>query len=230
MDLTFKDLQALIDLEEKQIRRMLEQGVIPAYRIGDEVRFNRAEIKAWCLERNIPLTRKAVNAAMTDSGISLTALIGRGGCFREVPGKNAVTVIKNAVGYLSLPLGITREELTFNLLEREEMMTTAIGRGIALPHPRQPLITDPLNQMVALCFLKKPIDFQALDREPVHTLFVVLSADAPRHLEILSRLSFLCRDDRFVGFLEKRVAIDEILDYIMLQEIEWGEKADASSR
>ncbi len=229
MDLTLQDLKELLDMDEKQIREMITAGHIPAYQIGEEYRFNRSEIKSWCLEHNIPVTKKVLTIDVTDTGVSLTALIGRGGCFYHVPGQSAVEVIKNAVSYISLPLGITREELTYNLLEREEMMTTAVGRGIALPHPRQPLITNPLNQMVSVCFLKSPIEFKALDHVPVHTLFVILSADAPRHLEILSRISFLCRDNAFIELLEKRVEIGDILDYIMLKEMEWNEPTDAFS-
>jgi PTS system nitrogen regulatory IIA component len=223
MDLTMHDITELLGLDEKKIMKMIQAGEMPAYKIENEYHFNRAEVKSWCLEHNIRVTQKVLEIDVTGTGVSLTALIGRGGRFSHVPGDSAIEVIKNAATYLSLPLGITREELTYNLLEREELMTTAIGRGVALPHPRQPLITDPRNQMVAICFLKTPIDFQALDHVPVHTLFVILSADAHRHLEILSRISYLCHDDQFLDLLEKRVEMQEIVDYIMIKEMEWNE-------
>ena len=104
------------------------------------------------------------------------------------------------------------------------MTPTAIGKGIALPHPREPILTDPLNQSVSICFLRDPIDFKALDKEPVHTLFVILSADAVRHVEILSRISYLCHEDDFISLLREKAPVKEIFDYIIIKEMEWQEK------
>jgi PTS system nitrogen regulatory IIA component len=224
MDLSVKDLADLLCKDEQEIREMIDKNQLPTYHVLGECRFNRAEIKAWCLEHQVKVTGKILAMDVSEGGVSLTSLISRGGCFYHVPGVTGFEVIKNAVGYISLPSGISREELAFNLLEREEMMTTAIGRGIALPHPREPLITDAGNQSVSVCFLEKPIDFKALDREPVHTLFVILSADAARHVEILSRISYLCHEDAFIDLLRNRVDLTELFDYIMVREMDWNER------
>ncbi len=224
MDLTVTDLAELLGKSEGEVLELIDKKRIPAYRIGGELRCNRAEIKAWCVEHNVKVTGKVLDLDLSAGGVGLTGLISRGGCFFGVPGASAFEVIKNAVGYISLPSGLSREELAYNLLEREEMATTAVGRGIALPHPREPLITDPANQSVSICYLERPIDFKALDREPVHTLFVILSADAARHVEILSRISYLCHEDAFIDLLRKRAPVTGLFDFIMVREMDWNER------
>ena len=56
-------------------------------------------------------------------------------------------------------------------LAREASTSTAIGRGIALPHARNPVILHVEHPMVTLCFLEQPVEFGASDGKPVEVLF-----------------------------------------------------------
>jgi PTS system nitrogen regulatory IIA component len=79
------------------------------------------------------------------------------------------------------------------LLERERLNTTGIGNGTALPHGRLP----ELPRLYGLfARLEKPIDFEAIDNQPVDVIFMLLtpaSAGAD-HLKALARISRLLRD------------------------------------
>ncbi len=79
------------------------------------------------------------------------------------------------------------------LLERERLGTTGIGRGTAIPHGRMP----DLPQIYALfARLEKPIDFEAIDNQPVDLIFLLLTPanSGADHLKALARLSRLLRD------------------------------------
>lgn len=223
MEIKLKELMELTNIGREELEGLIRDRKIPVYNVDNEYRFNRAELKAWLLENNIRVTKKILDYDLGSTGVSLTTLISRGGVFPNVTGRTAFEVIKNAVEFIPLPFEISRDRLIFNLLEREEMMTTAVGKGIALPHPREPIVTDPANQSVSICYLQNPIDFKALDHEPVHTLFVILSASAPAHLDILSRISFLCHEDEFVHLLSRKAPEKEIFDHIIIREMEWSE-------
>ena len=119
-----------------------------------------------------------------------------------------------------------REKITDALLKREEMMSTSIGGGIAIPHPRTPVITDVENASVSICMLEEPVDFRSLDGIKVHTLFIVLSANPKRHLEALSHISFLCQKKDFRQLLEDRAENDTILSYIEKAETEFLNKVE----
>jgi nitrogen PTS system EIIA component len=79
------------------------------------------------------------------------------------------------------------------LLERERLGTTGIGRGTAIPHGR---MTD-LQQLYGMfARLEKPIDFEAIDNQPVDIIFLLLTpaTAGADHLKALARISRLLRD------------------------------------
>jgi PTS system nitrogen regulatory IIA component len=79
------------------------------------------------------------------------------------------------------------------LLERERLGTTGIGNGTAIPHGRMP----DLQQLYAVfARLEKPVDFEAIDNQPVDLIFLLLTPDAAGadHLKALARLSRLLRE------------------------------------
>jgi nitrogen PTS system EIIA component len=79
------------------------------------------------------------------------------------------------------------------LLERERLGTTGIGHGTAIPHGRMP----DLPQIHALfARLEKPIDFEAIDNQPVDIIFLLLTPanSGADHLKALARISRLLRD------------------------------------
>jgi PTS system nitrogen regulatory IIA component len=100
-------------------------------------------------------------------------------------------------------------------------MPTSLGHGIALPHPRNPLITDVGEQLVALGFLEQPVDWRALDGEPVHTVLLVLSASAKLHLHTLSRINYFCQQEDFRAMLTGRAPKEAIIGVIAEAEAGW---------
>ena len=105
-----------------------------------------------------------------------------------------------------------------------EMMTTGLGEGIALPHPRNPILADVDSESVSICPLKHPVDFNAIDGLPVHTMIVILSANPRRHLEILSKVSFLCRQPDFVRSIREHADAEEIIRCVQKAELEIKKK------
>ena len=79
------------------------------------------------------------------------------------------------------------------LLERERLGTTGIGRGIAIPHGKLPGLEKLYGMFVRM---EKPIDFQAIDEQPVDLIFLLLAPESAGadHLKALARVSRLLRD------------------------------------
>jgi PTS system nitrogen regulatory IIA component len=65
--------------------------------------------------------------------------------------------------------------------------------------------------VVTLCFLEAPVDFGALDGQPVQTLFTLISPTVKAHLHLLSRLAFALRDSDFKALIVRQASRDEIL-------------------
>ena len=88
------------------------------------------------------------------------------------------------------------------ILKREELGSTGIGRGVAVPHTKHPSVSE-LISTVAVS--KEGVDFDSLDGDKVHLLFLLISPpDRPGdHLRALENISRQLRDDTFCSFLKQ---------------------------
>ncbi len=91
--------------------------------------------------------------------------------------------------------GADADVIRESLMERERLGSTGVGRGVAIPHGK----IEGLGAMTGLLArLDQPIDFEAVDEQPVDLIFVLLApADASAaHLKALAKVSRLLRDER----------------------------------
>lgn len=111
--------------------------------------------------------------------------------------------------------GVPETTIFEALLQRERLGSTGIGEGIAIPHGKLPDLTR-LFGLVAR--LEKPIDFEALDGQPVDLLFLLLAPEdaGADHLKALSRIARILRDPDVVARL--RSAHDRDALYAVLME------------
>jgi len=157
----------------------------------------------------------------SDASMDISALLERGGVFYNIGGNSVSEVLGNLVEAISLPPSLTQDQLKKAVIEREELMPTAVGNGIALPHPRSPLLSDVKNQFITIAFLQRAIDWKALDGRPVQTLILIVSATPKTHLWTLSRISFLCQQETFRDLLEQRASKEELIAAIRTAEVAW---------
>jgi PTS system nitrogen regulatory IIA component len=151
----------------------------------------------------------------------IAELLKRGGFYYRISGTSPKEILSHFVEKIKLPVSVKRQELLTAVLEREELMSTAAGNGIALPHPRNPAVSAASDQFIALAFPDKPVDWGALDGQPVDTVLLIVSASPKLHLRSLQRLSFFCRDREFCSLLENRAPEEAILSYIKKTEETW---------
>jgi nitrogen PTS system EIIA component len=214
MTLTVRDVARLLSVSEKTVYRWINQGVLPAYQVHEQYRFNRAEILEWATSRKIPVSPEIFTEPETN-GVQMPSLyeaLQYGGINYRVAGSDKWAVLKNMVQLLQLPEEVDREFLLRVLVAREELSSTGIGDGIAIPHVRNPVVLHISKPMVTLFFLEHPIDFGAIDGQPVFALFTLISPTVRAHLHLLSRLAFTLRDSTFRAAIDRRGLREEILE------------------
>lgn len=145
---------------------------------------------------------------------SLADLIRSGGVHYNVSGSSPDEVFADLASRVILPPSVDRAAFVTGLSERERLMTTAVGNGIALPHPRTPLVGRREDERIFVCFLDKPVNFDSLDGKPVYVLFVLVSGDSQTHLRSLSQLSYLFQGEEFRSFLRKKPDTEELTNTI----------------
>ncbi|MBL8023752.1 MAG: PTS sugar transporter subunit IIA [Elusimicrobia bacterium] len=99
------------------------------------------------------------------------------------------------------------------LEEREALGSTGIGQGVAIPHGKAPSIKA---QAAALGISRRGVDFDSLDGEPVHIVFLLIAPPdaAGNHLKALAKVSRLLKDKFFRQALKDSKSADEILKII----------------
>ncbi len=210
MKLRVKDAAELLQVSEKTIYRWIAQEKLPMHQVNGQYRFNRAELLEWATSNRVPISPRMMEEPEDAFIPSLEEALRSGGVHYRVEGKDKVSVLRSVVNILSLPDGVDREFLFQVLLARESLGSTAVGDGIAIPHVRNPITLHVTKPLMALCFLETPIDFQAMDGKPVHTLFTIVSPTIKAHLNLLSKLSMGLRSPAFASVIANTGSREDI--------------------
>jgi PTS system nitrogen regulatory IIA component len=218
MKLLVKDAARLLEVSEKTIYRWIKQGSIPAYRLNEQYRFNRAELLEWATAQRVPLSVEIFQEPEGEPLPRLSEALATGGIHYRVAGATREAALRQVVSLMNLPEEVDREFLYQMVLARETLGSTGVGDGIAIPHVRNPIVLHLSRATVTLCFLERPVDFGALDGQPVSTLFTLISPTVRAHLHLLSRLAFTLRDPRFHAALRTQASREEILDALHAAE------------
>ena len=112
-----------------------------------------------------------------------------------------------------------KDEYKKAILAREELSTTAIGEGVAIPHAKNKSVN---KASLALGISKEGIDYEAFDDSLSHLFFMIAAPDGANdtHLEVLSRLSTILMDEDFRNELINSSSVDELLNLINKKEKE----------
>ncbi len=116
-----------------------------------------------------------------------------------LPGGSKRSLLQQLANLAAQRLGLDSGAILASLLEREQLGSTGLGQGVAIPHGK----IDGLNRIYGLfARLAEPLDFKAIDGRPVDLVFLLLSPpDAgAEHLKALAAIS---RVTRHVQTLEK---------------------------
>ena len=109
------------------------------------------------------------------------------------------------------------EKVRTAVLDREKIMSTGVGKGFAIPHGK----TNAINEIIAAFGkTKNPIDYQALDNQPVNLIFLLVGKDnlISTHIKLLSRISRMMNNDDFRNKLLEAKDQKEILSIFQAEE------------
>lgn len=213
MDLTTKDIAHLLNQPEKEILQLIKKKDIPFQVVQDKVLFNKHQIIEWALSRSMPINISDHKKLSEYHVQTLTTLLDKKS-FHYSCELNKSSYIEQMVSEINIDKNIDREIIIQLLKNREEMMSTAIGNGISLPHPRVPLMVGKNFPVINFFFPVKPLTLKSIDGKPVHTLILLISQTIKQHLSLIAHLSFLLSNESFRSVLERRTSYQEILDLI----------------
>lgn len=218
MELKIDEISRCLELPSTTVERWVRQGRIPVKMIGDTCLFSDTALRKWAEEHNLPYHPPGEQQQEKPDEVpeGLADAIGRGGIYYHLPGQTVEEVISEAVSAMkAIESEAARHTLYESLVAREQMMSTGIGNGVAIPHPRTPLNQTGIPTQIAVFFLERPVDFKAVDKKPVYVLFVLVAGSSQKHLHLLSRLSYCLRDATFLNLLSAIPAPETLITKIV---------------
>ena len=217
MELNIEKVAQALNLSTLTIQRWIRQGRIPIRSQGQTCLFKKSELEEWAQRHDLPfeLEKNYQKYSTQQAEIGLHSAVKRGGLLKGIKGKDVESVLWNAVYELIQFNETNREKIYNELLKREQLSSTSIGEGVALPHPRTPLAEIINEPAITTCFLENAIDYSALDGKPVSVLFILLCPSTKIHLSLLSRLSFCLRKETFIHFLHSHPEEKELCNKIV---------------
>jgi PTS system nitrogen regulatory IIA component len=202
--LTIEEVAQYLRVSERTVYDWAQKGEIPSGKIGTVWRFKRSEIEQWVNDR---LSSNRFDHHLKPVRIQAVLAPDRI-LFLDYPAKRDA-LLALAGNLAAAPQVKNSQELSLEILKREELMSTAIGRGIAIPHVRLHSVTD---LVVSVGISRVDItDFNPLDDEPVRLLFMIAAA-YNQHAEYLQTLSFVS------AMLKKQALRDSLLNAHGAQE------------
>lgn len=165
--LTIEEVAKYLRVSDRTVYDWAQKGEIPAGKIGTVWRFKKSEVENWVNARLSSDSNKQQDVQVKNI-LSPDRII-----FISQTTKHDA-LVELSENLANAPQIKNKSELTQEILKREELMSTSIGCGIAIPHVRLSSVTD-LVMAVGIC--KKPIeDFQTFDNQNVNLLFMIAAA------------------------------------------------------
>ena len=181
--LTVEEVAKYLRVSDRTVYDWAQKGEIPAGKIGTVWRFKKSEVENWVNER----LSSSSNTKRTDASVQVKNILSpdRVVFITQSAKRDALTELANVLA--DAPQVKRGDELLSEILKREELMSTAVGRGIAIPHVRLSSVTD-LVMAVGVC--RTPLsDFQTVDDKPVN-LLIMIAAAYNQHTYYLQTISY----------------------------------------
>lgn len=180
--LTIEEVAKYLRVSERTVYDWAQKGEIPSGKIGTVWRFKKSEIERWVNDR---LSNNRNAAAFSTIQIQNILSPDRIVFLNHSTKRDALLAMTEVLS--GAPQIKNRQELASEIIKREDLMSTAIGRGIAIPHVRLSSVTDLVMAVgISQCDI---IDFASIDDQPVRLLFMIAAA-YNQHAYYLQTLSF----------------------------------------
>lgn len=196
--MTTQDLAEYLRLNERTVLKLVSRGDLPGVRLGNQWRFRKAVVDAWLDDQMLGLrptssqspAARATTTFRFDDGFDAEHVVP------ELHGRTVTAVLEElAVHAHGLDLVRDRTWFLGALLERENVLSSAVGDGVAFPHT---LVRHPERVRRPFLLLGRSgrgVDFEAPDGRPVHIIIVMGLRYEELHLPWLKRLTVALRHE-----------------------------------
>jgi PTS system nitrogen regulatory IIA component len=217
--LTVEEVARYLRRDAREIQRLADRGYLPGRKVAGQWRFARAEILEW-VERQLPSWDEQQLAQLEDQRAPDTdRLVGHllpEACVAvPLQARTKGSVLAELVQLAERSWQVYDPEAILQAVQaREEMQSTALPGGVAIPHPRRPLPNALGESVIAFGRTLTPIPFGGERGGLCDLFFLVCCRDDRTHLRVLARLSRLFLQPGFLDQLREAESPEGALQVI----------------
>lgn len=222
MILTLKELAEHLRVNERTILRMLKTGQIQGAKIGGQWRFNGNQIDRIFFpgaraegDDDVPLQDLVQNQIH----IPISRLLSPERVLLDLQATTVEGIIEELTpAWMFSNLVLDLQDLREKSIAREKIISTGVGQGLAVPHPRDPITTLRAPGCVVIGRSVKGVDYAAIDNEKVHWFFFQCSQSITLHLHLMGRIATMLRDEVFIKACRKAKTPEDVVAAVMEHE------------
>jgi excisionase family DNA binding protein len=191
--MTIKQLASYLKLNERTIVKLVTDGALPGVKIGNQWRFRKAMIDTWLDDQMLGVAPRFVeepSVAVSREMLELSSCFQPEQIIPELQAKTKTSVIEELAGFATR-LGLVRDQAWFvgALIQRENIMPSATGNGVAFLHTVRRNPQQVVRPFMILGRAHEGVDFDSLDGNPTNLFFVLGLKIEELHLPWLAKLS-----------------------------------------
>ena len=216
--LTTQELSKYLKLNEKTVLKLAQSKKLPGFKIGNQWRFYLSTVDEYLQDNMFKTSSYNLGEILNSADVLPLSRLTDESCINLHLNSNNKEGVLKELAAIACGAGIVKsaQALFEKLLDREKMLSTAMGKGVAIPHPRNPsheLFTHP---RIIIGRSAKGVDFFSPDGRKSRIFFMPCATDVVMHLKLLSRLSELLSSNgtlqRFIQAESKREIIKMLLE------------------
>jgi len=223
-----EELAVYLQRDARDVRKMASRGYLPGHRVSGEWRFNKNEINRW-VETQLPGYTEQELSALESAGSSkavseqvlVSAMLSEATIAVPLKAGTKSSVLKELVQLAEESWQIYDPEALLDALrQREEIGSTALPTGVAIPHPHRPLPNVLGDHVIAFGRTANGIPFGGDHGSLTDMFFLVCCRDHQTHLRVLARLSRMFLRPNFLEHLHTAETAKDVMKLVTRTENE----------
>ncbi len=200
-----QQVSAYLHMDLRKVVKLAARGQLPCRKVGGRFVFHKGEVDHWVEEQihELPKERLAdIEKGVTkhhgfeERSLLVWPLVTAGTMVVPMDARTGDAVMRKLVDAAD-QAGVVygKEDLLKEVRQREELCSTAIAPGVALPHPRHPVPYDISCSFIVVGLTSSGVPFGAADGTLTRLFFLICCKDDRTHLHVLARLAQMLHDE-----------------------------------
>lgn len=235
--MTVRQLAAYLNVNERTVLKLVSRGELPGVKIGDQWRFRKAMLDTWLDDQMLGVTPRSVDipigAPAARMMLNLASCFQPGNIVSDLQANTKNEVIEELAN-LANQLNLVRDKTWFvgALIERENIMPSATGNGLAFLHTLNRHPEQVVKPFMVFGRSLRGVDFDALDGNPTHLFFVLGLKYHELYLPWLAKLPQMCSRPQTLHTLMSASSADSIFEALSDAErdLSVAQKPDVQSK